>query len=89
MPAVKRTELGFRTYTEFSDIYGVRVSVLESSITTKRCCWISAQKDRKDGVFHLGYWYAYSPHLSAAMARRVAKALLRFADGKENKPCQQ
>ena len=71
---MKRTARGFLVYTEFTDDSGNRVRVQESSSATARRCWIFAQdREGRDAV---------SPHLSSAQARRIAKALLRFAEPK-------
>ncbi len=76
---MKRTGRGFAIYTEFPETRGCTVRVQESS-SVQRACWIfctnaGAYTDRKVGV-------DVAPHLTPAQARRVAKALMRFADGK-------
>ena len=81
---MKRTPRGFALYTDFTDTEGYRVRVQKSSLATAARVWIFCNdKDGNDGVVHLGTWQSYSPHLSKAQARRVAKALLRFADGED------
>ena len=79
MAKVKRTARGFIEYVELKDTYGTMVRVQESSSILRRV-WIFANKDGKDAHIHLGQPQAYSPHLSPQQARRVAHALLRFAD---------
>lgn len=80
---MKRTERGFAIYTEFKEERGVGLRVLASSIATRRRVWIylDATKSTYDLArlepHHIG------AHLSPAEARRVAKALLAFAGGRE------
>jgi len=78
---MKRTSRGLAIYAEFVDTYGHTVRVQKSSSAGVRRCWLFCEDDGKDCIFHLGNWQALSPHLSPAQARRMAKALLRFADG--------
>lgn len=86
---VKKTNRGFNIYTEFTDTYGNEVRVQESSAACARRCWIFSNRDGKDAHIHLGEPQAFSPHLSPEQARRLAKALLKFAgkrkSGKEGK----
>lgn len=84
---MKRTPRGFAVYTEFVDTYGNRVRVQKSSSAGVRRCWIFT--NYPDGAKFKphapspGGITTPEPHLSPAQARRVAKALLRFADGEE------
>ena len=73
---MKRTSRGFRIYTTLVDTYGNTVRIQESSAAFKRRCWIftSGEPSRDKGN-------PPAPHLSPAQARRIAAALLRFADG--------
>lgn len=69
---MKRTDRGFDIYGEYKDSYGCLVRIQESSVAAKHCVWIFT-------VDSLGV--NASPHLTKSQARRVAKALLKFADG--------
>jgi len=71
---MKRTARGFAIYTEFTDAYGRQVRVQKSSSAEHKRVWVFCE-DTVGGVTR-----DRSPHLSPAMARRVAKALLRFAE---------
>ena len=73
---MKRTERGFAIYTEFKDEYGKNIRVQASSLADKRCVWI-----QNEVTEHMGT-YLGNAHLTAAMARRVIKALQAFVDGK-------
>jgi hypothetical protein len=71
---MKKTNRGFRIYSEFKDTYGADVRVQMSSNVLKRC-WIfvkgGMQKeyaDKNDG----------SLHLSEAQAKRLITALQKF-----------
>lgn len=64
---MKRAKNGLMILTEFRDTYGAVVTVQHSSAIEPRC-WIFCEGTQS------------APHLSPAQARRVAKALLRFAD---------
>lgn len=79
---MKRTARGFSIYTEFNDHNGQEVRVQESSEAFHKRCWIFCTKDGLDCHVHLGTHQAYSPYLTPAQARMVARALLRFADSK-------
>jgi hypothetical protein len=81
---MRRTERGFAVYEEFSDTKGQEVRVQLSSVATDRCVWIFC-KDRegRDAIEHLGRLQGMSPHLNAEQARKVAAALIAFADGAE------
>lgn len=74
--AMKRTARGFGIYTEFKDSFNSTVRVQESS-NVKAACWIFTNSNQHDGLC--------SPHLTPNQARRVARALLRFADAKTKK----
>lgn len=80
----KKTVRGFNIYSEFKDSYGNAVTVQESS-SANRACWIFVKnKDGKDVVDCIGALdnrQSVSPHLTPAQARRLAKALLKFAEG--------
>lgn len=78
----KRTPRGFTIYGEYKDSRNQTVRVQESSSAAGPHCWIFCNdQDGTDAVIHLGRPMARSPHLTPAQARRVAAALLRFADG--------
>lgn len=74
------TQRGFQDYCELVDRYGSTVTVRQSSLASEPCVWIFSKKDGQDGVFHLGKWQAYSPHLTVEQAKRVRDALQRFID---------
>lgn len=80
---MKRTHRGFSIFTDFKDTYGQDVCVQKSSNAEKNCVWIFCNKEGKSTFEHLGTAQSYSPHLSKVQARRVAKALLRFAGGEK------
>lgn len=77
-----RTPRGFAYYTKFTDGNGTIVRVQQSSSAGKRRVWIFADLDGngEQPPHHLGKCASCAPHLSPSQARRVAKALLRFAD---------
>lgn len=79
----RANDRGFREYAALVDSYGSRVRVVESSSAEHRHVWIFSEKDGKDGVFHLGEWQSYSPHLNVAQAIKLRDALTRFIGGKE------
>lgn len=92
---MKRTSRGFDLYTEFTDTYGATVSVRESSAAGVRRCWVDARGGSTLGARQLALSKEdprqpgenivndnTSGHLSPAQARRLAKALLRFARGR-------
>jgi hypothetical protein len=78
---LKKTNRGFLIYGKLVDIYDQTVSVVESSSAEGPRVWVFCKdKDGREAIEHLGQLQARSPHLTPAQARRVAKALLRFAD---------
>lgn len=91
---MKKTSRGFAVYTSFKDTYGAEVSVIESSAAGVRRCWVDARGGFTLGERQrlLSEEPKTQPgpnivndntsgHLTPAMARRLAKALLRFANG--------
>jgi hypothetical protein len=77
----KRTPRGF-AYRDIKDSRGSVVRVQQSSAVGGPFAWIFVRNSQGAEVNnHLGSWHAVSPHLTRAQARRVARALLRFADG--------
>ncbi len=77
---MKKTNRGFNIYSEFKDSYQNTISVQESSAAMRECVWIFVKnKDGKDGALHMGEWQAATAHLTKPQARRLAKALLKFA----------
>ena len=72
---MKRTNRGFAIYTEVTDTYRNRCRVQASSAAGGRRVWIICKAGPTWGGS------APHPHLSPAQARRIAKALLRFAKG--------
>lgn len=93
---MNRTARGFAVFTEFVDTYGATVTVQKSSSAGVRRCWVSARGGRTLGSRQLelskespeqpGHMIVNdntTAHLTPAQARRLATALLRFADGAE------
>lgn len=81
---MKKCSRGFNIYSEFKDTHGNTVTVKESSAAMKHCVWIFVKnKNGADGVWDnaTGQYISASPHLSKAQAKRLAKALLKFAEG--------
>ena len=81
----KRTERGFAIYGEVRDNRGNVTRVQESSIAAGPYCYLfvhdaEGRGARPDPTSPTGA-FAPAPHLTRAQARRLAKALLRFADG--------
>ncbi len=83
---MKRTSRGFGIYGEYKDSRGNVVRIQESSAVGGPYCWIFVtNKDGNEIVPCVGApngMAAASPHLSRVEARRVAMALLKFAEGK-------
>ena len=79
---MKRTPRGFAIYGEYKDANNQIVRIQESSRADGPLVWIFCNdEDGNDVVMHLGVPQSRSPHLTKAQARRVAMALLKFADG--------
>ena len=80
----KKSERGFRNYCEFTDLYGGKVFIKESSLATKRAVWIfhDHPEDGKTGVAGYDKPVKMAPHLSILQAKKVIKALQRFIDNK-------
>ena len=80
---MKRTPRGFSIFTAIKDSNGHTVRVQESSRCGGPYVWLFCNNDETghDAVIHFGTPVAISPHLTRAQARRVAKALLKFANG--------
>lgn len=76
---MKRTPRGFAVFTEFIDGYRNEVRVQESSSAEGRFVWVFCKP--AEGSMFEEHEKSPAPHLTPAQARRVAKALLRFADG--------
>jgi len=80
---MKKTSRGFNIYSEFKDSYNNQIRVQESSSAMKECVWIFCDyPEGKSVKFHAGDWQSAAPHLTKAQARKLAKALLKFADRK-------
>lgn len=76
-----RTARGFAIYGAYKDSRGNTVRVQESSACGGPFCWIFANNpEGASAIMHLGQPSSVTPHLTKAQARRVARALLRFAD---------
>lgn len=78
---MKRTPRGFGIYTEFVDGYRNEVRVQMSSSAMGRYVWIFCNPT--EGSQFEQHDKSPAPHLTPAQARRVARALLRFAKGQE------
>lgn len=72
----KKTDRGFKIYGKFADVYLSDVRVQESSLATKRCCWIFVENDGKKPGSNLVTEGAI--HLSPAKAKQLIRALERF-----------
>lgn len=70
---MKRTNRGFRIFSEFKDTYGSVVRVQESSTASAFRCWVFCDNDPRS-------FKDPSPHLSPRQARLLAAALVKFAD---------
>lgn len=82
MSKTKRTPRGFAIYGEYKDSTGQTVRIQESSSCAGPRVWIFCNDpDGNSAVMHLGQPTSRCPQLTPAQARRVAAALLRFADG--------
>jgi hypothetical protein len=64
----RRTERGFRIYSDFRDRNGKNVRVQASDLATERCVWVQIEG---------------AAHLTVPMAKKVIKALQDFVDGKD------
>lgn len=73
---MKKTQRGF-WYKSYKDSRGCIVRIQRSSSACEDCVWIFTEDPA--GVYLDG---KPSPHLTRQQARRVANALLMFADGK-------
>lgn len=79
---MKKTARGFSVYGEYKDSRRNKIRIQQSSSATQEAVWIFVENEKGEEAYvHLGQMHAVSPHLTKAQARRVAKALLRFADG--------
>jgi len=80
---VKKTDRGFKIYSQSKDTYKNTITIQESSAACRPRCWIFVHN--KDGLAgswdaSTGSYISVAAHLSPSQARRVAKALLKFAD---------
>lgn len=83
MPAV-HINRGLKDFVSITDSYGMTVTVRQSSSAEGPHCWVFCKdRDGNDAIIHLGRPTARSPHLTPAMARKVAAALITFADEAE------
>jgi len=65
------TERGFTVYDQFTDVYGSKIRVQQSSLATESCCWIFAEAASSMAA-------TTQPHLTVEQARRVRDALDAF-----------
>lgn len=77
---MKRTNRGFGIYTQFQDSRNADVRIQRSSEMGKRYVWLFAEGGQATGPHVSG---AAAVYLDVRQARRVAKALLAFAEGDE------
>lgn len=70
---MRKTQRGFGIYSEFTDSYGSRIKIQESSSAEKKCCWIFCDND--PNVFKNP-----SPHLTVAQAKRVIAGLKKWIE---------
>lgn len=78
---MKKTSRGFSIYGEYKDSRGNTLRVQKSSSAMEDAVWIFVKdKDGQEAYEHLGEIHAVSPHLTKAQARRVAAALMKFAN---------
>lgn len=80
---MKRTSRGFNIFSEFKDSYGNTLIVQESSAAGQVCCWIFV-KNRQGNDYEVnvgagGRIDVPSAHLTKAQARRLIRALTKFA----------
>lgn len=82
---MKRTPRGFIVFSEFTDSYGSRIRVQESSSAEERAVWIFCHNNecgRADPLASvLGGEKDFTPHLNVAQARRLRNALDKFIAG--------
>lgn len=74
---------GFGVFTRLHDERGCKVVVKESSIAGCRRAWlfVGGGESNVDIISRRGAEPVAGAHLSPREARRIAKALLRWADG--------
>lgn len=80
---MKKTNRGFNIYSEIKDTHFNTITVQQSSDACIDACWIFVKnKEGKDGVWDkaTGQWVSSTAHLTKAQAKRVAKALMKFAE---------
>ena len=78
---MKKTNRGFKIYGEYKDSRKNKIRIQESSSAEGSYCWIFVEDSSgQDAIIHLGKPQSISPHLSKKQAKRIANALLRFAD---------
>lgn len=80
---MRKTNRGFRVFSEFRDSYGSTIRVQESSSAEEVAVWIfckNAQCGRADplGAVLGGAEPDFTPHLNVAQAKRLRSALDRF-----------
>jgi hypothetical protein len=73
---VKKTSRGFKIYSEFTDSYGSKIRIQESSNAEKTCVWIFCNNDT-------GHFSDPTPHLTVAQAKQVIKGLQAFIEDKK------
>lgn len=80
---MKKTPRGFAIYSEIKDSRRNTIRVQQSSAAGGPFCWVFVHDaEGRDAYEYLGQLHSVSPHLTRAQARRLANALLRFAETK-------
>jgi len=70
---------GLHDFALITDTYGRRIRVRTSSSAEGPRVWIfTNDQEGYDGIFHLGEWHSFSPHLNVEQAERLIDALQRF-----------
>lgn len=82
---MKRTPRGFAVYASLTDARGQKVRVQRSSEIGAPKCWVFThdREGRDHTVHHMLGVVTASPYLNRKQARKLAQALLAFADGAE------
>lgn len=80
---MKRTNRGFKIYSEFKDTYGNKITVQESSSACAARVWVFTENSKGDDCSFdtaTGMYISAAPHLSVSNAKRLVKALTKFIE---------
>lgn len=78
---MKKNDRGLKVYSDIKDTLGKHVYMQDSSSTMQECVWIFCKyPDGSEAKEHRGELVSATPHLNKAQARRLGKALLKWAD---------